>query len=160
MSANGRLFHPAERLKVAYSVEKLDFSAEAIFPFYGNAAENLRKTRRTADWERLRAEIVTSDCSPERREFRAFYSATIFHPNTRTEFFNRIGRSETDVSTMKAICPVSTQYCRSRTSALGRAESIKYRPYESIFALLYLHTGTSQLLQLGSNWQHPTIEAL
>jgi hypothetical protein len=34
---------------LTYSVEKLDFSAEAVFPFYGNAAENLKKTRRTAD---------------------------------------------------------------------------------------------------------------
>jgi hypothetical protein len=33
----------------AYSVEKLHFRAEAIFRFYGNAAENPRKTRRTVD---------------------------------------------------------------------------------------------------------------
>jgi len=32
-----------------YSVEKLHFSAEAIFQFHGNGAENLRKTRHTAD---------------------------------------------------------------------------------------------------------------
>jgi hypothetical protein len=30
-------------LHPAYSVEKLSFGAEAIFQFYGNAAENLRK---------------------------------------------------------------------------------------------------------------------
>jgi hypothetical protein len=32
-----------------YSVEKLPFGAEAIFQFYGIAAENLKKTRRMAD---------------------------------------------------------------------------------------------------------------
>jgi hypothetical protein len=38
----------------------------------------------------LRAEIVKSGCSLESRKFPAFYSATIFPPNTRKEFFNRI----------------------------------------------------------------------
>jgi hypothetical protein len=38
-----------DRLERVYSVEKLSFGAEAIFQFCGNAAENLRKTRRTAD---------------------------------------------------------------------------------------------------------------
>ena len=38
----------------------------------------------------MRAEIVKSGCSLETRKLQAFYSATIFHPNTRREFFNRI----------------------------------------------------------------------
>ena len=38
-----------DRPERVYSVEKLSFGAETIFQFYGNAAENLRKTRRTAD---------------------------------------------------------------------------------------------------------------
>jgi hypothetical protein len=79
-----------DRAESTYSVEKLSFGAEAIFQFYGNAAENPWKTRRTADWERLRAEIVNSGCSLESRKSPAFYSATIFPPNTRREFFNRI----------------------------------------------------------------------
>jgi len=80
---------------VAYSVEKLPFSAEAIFQFLGNAAEKLRKTPRTADRERLRAEIVKSGCSLESMKFPAFHSATIFTPTTRREFFNRIGQFRT-----------------------------------------------------------------
>jgi hypothetical protein len=76
-------------------VEKLAFGAEANFQFCRNAAENLRKTRRAADWEGLRPEIVKSGCSIESRKFPAFYSATIFQPNTRGEFFNRIGQFET-----------------------------------------------------------------
>jgi hypothetical protein len=32
-----------------YSVEKLSFGAETIFQFCGNAAENPKKIRRTAD---------------------------------------------------------------------------------------------------------------
>jgi hypothetical protein len=36
----------------------------------------------------LRAEIVKSGCSLESRKFPTFYS--IFPPNTRREFFNRI----------------------------------------------------------------------
>jgi hypothetical protein len=55
-----------------YSVEKLHFGADAIFQFYRKAAENPRETRRTADWEGLRAEIVKSDCSLESRKFQAF----------------------------------------------------------------------------------------
>jgi hypothetical protein len=38
----------------------------------------------------LRAEIVKSGCSLESRKFPAFYNATIFPPNARREFFNRI----------------------------------------------------------------------
>jgi hypothetical protein len=38
----------------------------------------------------LRAEIVKSGCSLEPSKFQAFYRATIFHPNVRKEFFNRI----------------------------------------------------------------------
>jgi hypothetical protein len=87
-----------------YSVEKLPFSAEAIFQFLGNAAEKLRKTPRTADRERLRAEIVKSGCSLESMKFPAFHSATIFTPTTRREFFNRIGRDE----------PVSVVACDDR----------------------------------------------
>ncbi len=34
---------------MACSVEKLSFGAEAILQFYGNAAQGLVKTRRTAD---------------------------------------------------------------------------------------------------------------
>jgi hypothetical protein len=37
------------RLDRVYSVEKLPFGAEVIFQFYGNAAENMRKTRHTDD---------------------------------------------------------------------------------------------------------------
>ena len=91
-------------LRPAYSVEKLPFSAEAIFQFLGNAAEKLRKTPRTADRERLRAEIVKSGCSLESMKFPAFHSATIFTPTTRREFFNRIGRDE----------PVSVVACDDR----------------------------------------------
>jgi hypothetical protein len=40
----------------------------------------------------LRPELVKSGCSLESRKSPAFYSATIFQPNTRGEFFNRIGR--------------------------------------------------------------------
>ena len=42
----------------------------------------------------MRAEIVKSGCSLESRKFPAFYSVTIFLPNTLNEFFNRIGRYE------------------------------------------------------------------
>lgn len=35
-----------ECLQGVYSVEKLPFTAEAIFQFYGNVAENQRKTLR------------------------------------------------------------------------------------------------------------------
>jgi hypothetical protein len=42
------------------------------------------KRRRTG------AEIIKSGCSLESTEFSAFYSATIYSPNTRREFFNRI----------------------------------------------------------------------
>jgi hypothetical protein len=80
-----------ERLHPAYSNgEKLYFSAEAIFQFYGNAAENLRKTRRTADRERLRAEIVKNGCSVEPRKFSGFrrrydfssgHAPIVFQPN-------------------------------------------------------------------------------
>jgi hypothetical protein len=80
-----------DRPERVYSVEKLSFGAEAIFQFCGNAAENLRKTRRTADLQRLRPVIVDSNCSLESRKFPAFYSATIFPPNTRRELFNGIG---------------------------------------------------------------------
>ena len=38
----------------------------------------------------MRAEIVKSGCSLESRKFPAFYSVTIFLPNTLNEFFNRI----------------------------------------------------------------------
>jgi hypothetical protein len=51
---------------------KNSLSVEAIFQFYGNAAENLRKRRPRADCERLRAEIVESSCSLESRKFQAF----------------------------------------------------------------------------------------
>jgi hypothetical protein len=49
MSGIGRPFLLGEYRLLAYSVEKLPFGAEMIFQFYGNAAENMRKTRRTAD---------------------------------------------------------------------------------------------------------------
>jgi hypothetical protein len=38
-----------DRLPSTYSVEKLFFGAVVIFQFYGNGAENMKKTRRTAD---------------------------------------------------------------------------------------------------------------
>jgi len=44
------------------------------------------KTRRTADEESLRAEIVKSGCSPESRKFPAFYNAAIFRRMREVSF--------------------------------------------------------------------------
>jgi hypothetical protein len=92
---------------MAYSVEKLAFGAEANFRFYRNAAENLRRTRRAADREGLRPEIVKRGCSLESRKLPAFYSTTIFQPNTRGEFFNRIGR----LLPLRTLLPVVRRHC-------------------------------------------------
>jgi len=44
-----RIADTGDRPERVYSVEKLPFGAEVIFQFYGNAAENMRKTRHTDD---------------------------------------------------------------------------------------------------------------